>query len=124
MTRFKNAANCWIVLCALFIAFSMGLNSLWWLIWNMSPLIFAVGLLNSTQVSQNKRMVEFISAIVLLILISFSHLSMHFDIAGSATGSSTSALAYVTLPIAIMLVTVAVYLVLRLGLTIKHRLAQ
>lgn len=78
---------------------AMGFDTHFFVFWNILPIIFSAFIYNQIAGSQVIKKSSFHAVIAILLLHSFFHTVMYFDIGKSATGSSTSALAFIYIPI-------------------------
>jgi len=86
------------LLMAAFVAFVEGVTNPSW-IWNCVPIIASYLLLSRARRSATSPLPEIAFFLVACGVVLFAHAAWHMDWAGTASGSSTSALMFVVLPV-------------------------
>lgn len=82
--------------------------------WNILPVIVAAGIFNNRVKKPFTTDSCFHTVLAILITHCFFHVVMYFDIGKSATGSSTSALAFIFIPFVALAVGAAVFVLSKL----------
>lgn len=82
--------------------------------WNILPIIFAAAIFNKRVENRLTIDSSFHAVLAILIIHCFFHVVMYFDIGKSATGSSTSALAFIFIPIWTIAIGIVVFILSKL----------
>jgi hypothetical protein len=93
---------------------AMGFDMPFFWLWNIFPIIVAAMIFYQMDKGQLYKSSSLHMILTILLLHSFFHAVMYFDIGEAATGSSTSALAYIFIPIYVFIFGVIVFLVSKL----------
>ena len=110
---------------ALFVVFTfaaMGFDTHFFAFWNIIPIIVSALIYNKIIERPLINKSGFHAVMAILLFHSFFHIVMYFDIGKSATGSSTSALALIFIPIYAVAFGGIVYLISKLIFAVVGKL--
>ena len=81
-----------------FVAYVEGITNLFW-IWNCAPIAVSYLLLSRARKQVTNPIPEIAFFLVACGIVLFAHAAWHLDLGGTASGSSTSGLMFVVLPV-------------------------
>jgi len=93
--RIRQILFLWMVA---FVAFVEGVTNPFW-IWNCVPIVVSYVLLSRARNSATNPLPEIAFFLIACGIVLFAHAAWHLDLDGMATGSSTSGLTFVVLPV-------------------------
>ncbi len=101
---------------------AMGFDTHFFVLWNIIPIFVCAFIYNKTTSQQLIKNSSFHAVIAIILFHSSYHMVMYFDIGKAATGSSTSALAYIFIPIYAVAFGGAIFLISKLVTAIISKL--